>query len=232
MHDPKAVAFEIYLGSKQKKNGNYKCPLITIWHCDPETGGSDDSCGWSFPKVTKAECEYLDKVANDQYHQLFARKVAVKEKKSYAYICYDQDVYGVIYWMWRHFNKKFNNIKWQYGKPLSVDEINYIYQLTTCPVDNMQHWKSNTKEEFRELIFLIYRAWKRFYRKWYQHPRWHIHHWSIQFHPWQRLKRRFWDKCSVCGKRGFKGSAYVDWNGTKRWHAECNNNPPLNEKPC
>jgi hypothetical protein len=71
------------------------------------------------------------------------------------------------------------------------------------------------------MIYLIYRCWKRYHRKWYQHPKWHIKHWSIQFHPLQRIKRRYWDKCSVCGKRGFKGSAMGDWNGTKLWHEEC-----------
>ena len=76
---------------------------------------------------------------------------------------------------------------------------------------------------FREMIYLIYRCWKRFNRKWYQHPKWHIHHWSIQFHPFQQFKRRYWDKCSICGKRGFKSSAIGDWNGTKLWHEECDN---------
>lgn len=55
----------------------------------------------------------------------------------------------------------------------------------------------------------------------YRHPRWHIRHWKIQFHPIQNLKRRYWDKCCVCGKRGFKSSAIGDWNGTKIWHQEC-----------
>lgn len=230
MHDPKTVAFEIYLGSKQKKNGHYKSPLITIWHCDPETDGSDDSCGWSFPKISKDENDFLDKVAKDQYGQMFPKTVALIEKKSYAYICYNQDAYGVIYWIWRHFNKKFNKVLWQYGKFLSNEELQYVYQLATNPVDNFQHNSIANVEEFRQFIYLVYRAWKRFHRKWYQHPRWHIHHWSIQFHPWQQLKRRYWDKCCVCGKRGFKGSAMGDWDGTKLWHQECDNSCKLTDK--
>ena len=73
------------------------------------------------------------------------------------------------------------------------------------------------------------------YRKWCQHPKWHIRHWHLQIHPLQRLKRRYWDKCSICGKRGFKGSAMSDWDGTKIWHPECEidiRKPELNkEKP-
>jgi hypothetical protein len=123
--------------------------------------------------------------------------------------------------MWRHFNKKFNKVAWQYGKGLSNKELNYIYELATNPVDNFQHHKCNDERQFREMIYLIYRCWKRFHRKWYQHPKWHIHHWSIQFHPLQNIKRRYWDKCCKCGKRGFKSSAMGNWHGTKIWHQEC-----------
>lgn len=224
MHDPKTVAFEIYLGSKKKRNGNYKSPFITIWHNDPELDGSDDSCGWSYPKITNEEITYLDKVAKEQYGQLFARRIAIAEDKDYFSICYDQDIYGVIYWMWRVFNKKFNKTVWQYGNDLTLKELQQVYVLSTNPVDNFQHNNCHNIAEFRDTIGLIYRVWKRFHRKWYQHPRWHIHHWSIQFHPYQRLKRRYFDKCSECGKRGFKGAAYSDWDGTKTWHEECNPN--------
>lgn len=223
MHDPKVVAFEIYLGAQKKKNGQYRSSFITIWHNDPETDGSDDSCGWSFPKISDAEREWLKKVAKDQYHQMLAKTVAERENKSYAYICYDQDVYGIIYWMWRHFNRELKKETWQYGSHLSNKELQYIYQMATNPVDNFQGHDPKTFDNFEQMLFLIYRCWKKYHRKWWQHPRWHFHHWSIQFRPYQRLKRRFWDKCCMCGKRGFKGSAIGDWNGTKIWHPECDN---------
>lgn len=221
MHDPKSVAHEIYLGKKKKKNGHYRSAFITIWHNDPEKDGTDDSCGWNFSKITKEEHEYLDKVAKDQYYQMFSKDVATAKNESYAYICYNQDVYGVIYWMWRHFNIKINKAVWQYGKPLSNNEMQYVYQLATNPVDNFQHSVCKNQQEFRGMLTLIYRCWKSYHRKWYQHPKWHIHHWSIQFHPFQNLKRRYWDKCSICGKRGFKGAAYGSWRGDAIWHPEC-----------
>jgi len=40
-------------------------------------------------------------------------------------------------------------------------------------------------------------------RPWYKHPRWHIHHWRLQIHPWQSFKRRFLD-CRI----SLQGSAY------------------------
>ncbi|HYK57169.1 MAG TPA: hypothetical protein VEV15_11930, partial [Flavisolibacter sp.] len=64
MHDPMTVAHEIYLGSKKKKNGHYRSPLITIWHVDPEKDGSDDSCGW-FIRSRHIEKDLVDKVTRD-----------------------------------------------------------------------------------------------------------------------------------------------------------------------
>lgn len=36
MHSPETLAFDIYLGKKENKKGNYKSPFISIWHIDPE----------------------------------------------------------------------------------------------------------------------------------------------------------------------------------------------------
>lgn len=224
MHDPMTVAHEIYLGAKKNKKGHYQSPLITIWHVDPENDGTDDSCGWSFPKISQAEKDWLKKVAEDQYPQLFARKVALSENRSYASICYNQDVHGCIYWLWRHFNRTLDKSVWQYGKPLSNKEQQFVYELAFNPgADNFQHTKINGVKDFEEFASLVYRSWKRYKRPWHKHPRWHICHWKIQFHPWQNIKRRYWDRCSVCGKRGFKSSAMGNWEGTKVWHQECDN---------
>jgi hypothetical protein len=82
-----------------------------------------------------------------------------------------------------------------------------------------ESWKR--EESLNHYASIIYAWILRSTRKWWQHPKWHIHHWIIQFHPLQNLKRRYWDKCCKCGKRGFKSSAMGDWNGTKLWHQKC-----------
>ena len=54
MHDPMAVAFEIKYPWREKVSpamariypNGYRDTFITIWHRDPEKGGSDDSCDW------------------------------------------------------------------------------------------------------------------------------------------------------------------------------------------
>lgn len=225
MHDPMTVAHEIYLGRKKKANGHYRSPLITIWHVDPEKRvlgcKDDDRCGWFAPGYTEEDAEKIKKLASRQYKELFARKIAIAENKDYASICYNQDVYGAVYWSWRALKAAYGKKRWQYGKSLTVKELNEIYSLATCPVDNVQHYKINSGDDFENFFFVVWRVFRRFYRPWYRHPRWHIHHWKIQIHPWQQFKRRYFDKCCVCGKRGFKSSAYSDWDGTKLWHQEC-----------
>jgi hypothetical protein len=217
MHDPMTVAHEIKWPWKNKHG--HRESIFTIWHVDPESDGTDDSCGYTRPKITDAERAYIERVAGDQFDQLYSRKMAIREGKDYANVCYNQDIYGVIYWLWRHFSK--GKIRWQYGKYLSNREMQYVYQLATNPVDNFQGYKNNTLKEFEDFVFMVYGAYKAFKRPWYRHPRWHIHHWKIQFRPWQNFRRRYFDKCCICGKRGFKGSAMGDWGGTKIWHQEC-----------
>lgn len=233
MHDPMSVAHEIYLGRKRKRNGNYKSPIITIWHVDPEknTLGTrrDDSCGWSSPPYTEREEQMIRKLVKDQYSQLFAKKIAYEEEKSYAYICHNQDCFGAIYWVWRAMKNLFNKkVAWQYGVAVSNKEFQYIMQLATNPVDNFQwHMKGIMEpgekglKSFEEFVFLIYRTFRGYYRPWYKHPRWHIQHWKIQFHPWQNFYHKYIQKCCKCGKRGFEGGRYGDWGGTKTWCGKC-----------
>lgn len=232
MHDPMTVAHEIRYPWKNKHG--YRSSIITIWHVDPEknTLGTrrDDSCGWSSPPYSKQEEEMIKKLAKDQYSSIFSKKIAYEEKKSYAYICLNQDCFGAIYWMWRAMKNLFNKkVPWQYGITLSNKEFQYVYQLAYNPVDNFQWHMKGIMEDgekglrnFEEFVMLLYRAFRGYYRPWYKHPRWHIQHWKIQFRPWQQFKRRWFDKCCKCGKRGFTGSVYSDWDGTRIWCDKCN----------
>lgn len=218
------VAHEIKYPWKNKHG--YRDSIITIWHVDPEKNSlgcrGDDSCGWFSPSYTKIQLEEIVKLAQRQYQELFPKTVAYAEKKDFAYITYNQDCYGAIYWSWRAL-KAMNKKGWQYGKPLTLKELDEIYKLSTNPVDNFQwHFRGEiSADKFQDFFLLIWRCFRKFYRPWYRHPRWHIRHWRIQFRPWQAFYRRYFEKCSVCGKKGFKGSAIGDWDGTKVWHDHC-----------
>lgn len=238
MHDPMTVAHEIYMGAKKKKNGHYKSPLITIWHVDPEKDGTDDSCGW-FKRKRHLNKELYQKVLSD-FEFEFKHNTWFNEGGYPNF-----SVMGVTLCMysraaWTYFIWKNNgNPSGKANRKYKAFMNKYLFEFL--------HFAENSIDSLHDSIFMKYGVEKKEDRiehftsivladiirkdtKWWQHPRWHIHHWKIQLHPLQNLKRRYWAKCCICGKRGFKGSAMGDWDGTKLWHQECDRtqkNPSL-----
>lgn len=98
-----------------------------------------------------------------------------------------------------------------------------IWDMETI-LDNRPHYPDSREHKaFQPLKQAIRSALAPKKRWWFQHPRWHVWHWSLQFHLWQDVKRRYWDKCYVCGKRGFpKGvSAIGHWGDKRIAHSNC-----------
>lgn len=61
MHDPMTLAFDIRVRKHQ---------LVEIWHVDPEKGGDDNSCGWTFPHLTKYEMALADSLWDNEHDNL------------------------------------------------------------------------------------------------------------------------------------------------------------------
>lgn len=225
MHSPETVAFEIHLGRKQKKNGHYRTPFITIWHNDPETDGTDDSCGW-FIRPRHTDQKMLEKIKSEfdfnYKHNYWFDK---EGKQIFSTIGTLMLMYECAAWQhFKHNRKKLRNFMTKHCASI----IHFAENPVDCGGDNITgkfYLSTNSDllspDRFDGMAGMVYSDILRKERKWYQHPKWHIYHWSIQFHPLQQLIRRYWTKCSVCGKRGFKGSAMSDWYGTKIWHQEC-----------
>lgn len=233
MHDPMTVAHEIYLRGKKDKKGNYRSPIITIWHVDPEKDGTDDSCGW-FIRSRHVDKKLMEKVIkefefnfrhnywfNDAGFPQFSVSATTLNMYNTASWIVFMDLYGN-----GGYSKKARRKHDEFMKKHLVD----ILRFAENPVDSLHasitmkygcELKEDRPKEFARTVLCDV---MRKLRPWYKHPRWHIHHWKIQFHPWQQFKRRYWDKCCVCGKRGFRGSAIGDWNGTKIWHSQCDSN--------
>lgn len=105
MFAPETTAFE-FLG-------------ITIWHHDPCTDNTDDSCGWSRPKLTKKEQECADGLIDNDFDNLrmfFGNQQIrnVGEKSFFEDVSHD-DMKGYIYCIFRHC-KKVNRKWWQHPK--------------------------------------------------------------------------------------------------------------------
>ena len=251
MHDPLSVAFEIKSPFKTNKSllfpDGYRKSMITIWHCDPEKDGTDDSCGWHisgrhFPKnliddiakefesewdnTHKGESGYVYNCGwfNPEGENILSVSAIVLNMYVYAAkIALNPD--GKIepgkMWdiSWKFVNKNYAQIMYfaENNRDNMRDTIVRKFEIG-C---KEEYTKEKRLEMIRRCASIVARDIMRRSRVWYKHPRWHIWHWRIQFHPFQDLKRRYWDKCCECGKRGFKTSAIGNWSGTKRWHPEC-----------
>lgn len=247
MHDPSTVAFEIYIGPKKKRNGHYRSPLITIWHNDPETDGTDDSCGW-FIRLRHADRNIYEKIVREfesEWDRTF------KGENGHVYNCgwFNREgenilsVQAIVFNMYLYASKIVFNPYDRISPSKAWDKAwafmnKYRAQITYFAENNRDSMRDKIVRKFeigcdveytpekrvemiRDCANIVYTDILRKIRPWYKHPRWHIHHWRIQFPLLQQLKRRYWDKCSVCGKRGFKGAAIGDWSGKNIWHEEC-----------
>jgi hypothetical protein len=213
MHDPSTVAFEIKSPFRDRPSKmwpkGYRNMLVTIWHEDPlKFEGkwgcrSDDSCGWFNPPMTVADNETIKKLAKEQYGQIFEKQVRTAEGASYAHICNEPDCVEAVYWAWRAIKHKFKpRGLWQWGCRLSAGEVVAIYDLATCPNDNLKHTFRSVRDadSFYTFFHLVYRAYTRHHRPWYRHPRWHFWHWRFQIHAWQKFRRWAFSRCAGCGK--------------------------------
>lgn len=252
MHDPSSLAFEIKSLFRREKSKffpkGYRPTIISIWHEDPlDFAGkcgcrSDDSCGWFTPPMLSADRELWEKRAAYEYTVLFAKQDAVAKGESYARVCYHPETtYDAVYWIWRSIrhehlkNKWWYRTLWRYSSAPNAAELEYIQNLASNPVDNLQfrfqHEITNA-ETFWPFYLAVLNAYRRHARPWYKHPRWHFWHWHIQIHPWQKLRRWVFDRCAGCGKRfswGYSPTGF-SWDRAKpRWfrsaddvyHSEC-----------
>jgi hypothetical protein len=184
MHNPSTLAFDIYLGRKQKKNGHYRSPIITIWHEDPETDGTDDSCGW-FIRSRHIDPKLLEKVR---------KEFAFNFEHEYWFNSGGYPIFsipGVVLNM-------YNTAAWQIFMHLNGDKPDRarhtkfmrkhlfdILYFAENPVDslntsiNMKYGVEDTSERIAHFTSVITADIMRKLRPWYKHPRWHVHHWQI-----------------------------------------------------
>lgn len=141
MHDPSTLAFDVCI---------WGIRLAEIWHIDPETDGTDDSCGWAYPHLTKDEKALADSLIHDEY-------------------------------------------------------------------DNLRYWFQDMPDYTAvSRVCRMFRIHKAHTRCWWQHPRWHVHHWHVKIPLVFNLKRWLFSRCTHCGKRfawGY-GPTCTTWNGT------------------
>lgn len=195
MRDPSIVAFEIrypwwHLSFGGRK---YHDSFITVWHVDPESDGSDDSCGWSRVKIPEGEAVRVEAEAKGRIDW---------------YLTYPPDsVESLIYTTYRE-------VAWNFNKRALVPgDYPYILDLTHNLHDSLYQWASSLllmfvgrerthdlEYDFTRFYFQMLRLYRTHHRPWYKHPKYHFWHYRLQVHPLQSFKRRAFSKCCQCGK--------------------------------
>lgn len=237
MYDTHTVAHEIKypwwrtMPWGKDKTRRWHDTFITIWHVDPERHDKamvyrrgDDTCGWFHPPLTIADRDRIKEMGKEQFRFLFRRRAVTADgdPSGTACICNEPSTYDAIYWAWRAIKNLDTKYVWQYGNRrnfLTAAELEEIYGLLANPMDNFQVTVAeiNSAEACGNFFVLIYNCYRRFNRQWWHHPRWHVHHWRIQIHPWQKLRRWLFSRCAACGGRFAYGESPVShqWDSEK-----------------
>jgi hypothetical protein len=240
MHDPKTQAFQIkypWFRRSQWFPQGYHDPFITVWHVDPETDGSDDSCGWSRTKCSPAADKLIEEMASwEMEHPFFFGVTTRIRDPKYTYReAMPGDCLAIVLGIfnraaWRLHRKSLTPAQVLRAIELAVNEGD---NLTGCfsLADETDEW--SRKQKIRRAFWITISHYEDTRRRWWQHPRFHFWHWEFQVHPLQAFKRWAFTRCSKC-KKGFKwGESPVsnEWNGHgPQWfksenvyHCDCNN---------
>lgn len=224
--------------------------LASIWHKDPERDSTDDSCGW-FKRSRHGSPEVLEKIVKrftEDWDRTWTYDPAEdggdeseqKEgKKTYPCGYFNPSgvprfsVTGILLnliflTVCEHF-KSDGRDNWKKAKAFMRKNLFDIMFFAENPTDSMfdsftlKYGKDTRREDrIRATAEILYGWVLRADQRWWQHPRWHIHHWRVQVHLWQSFYRWAFERCSKCGKRfRWNESVIGDWNGTRIWHDRC-----------
>lgn len=103
------------------------------------------------------------------------------------------------------------------------------------PLITVWHREPGGRDAFE--VCRNYRRWQdadgKWHTRWLTGWRWHVHHWKIQVHPVQALRRSLLTRCSWCGGRSRKGdpvNVSHSWDGPRGhwWQGE----PGLFHRDC
>lgn len=246
MHDPLTVAHEIKYPWKtypQSKSGKslfedgYRTSFITIWHKDPCTDHTDDSCGW-FMRSRHGDPKVLEKIV--KRFEWDWDRTFTSDGTGKVYFCgyfYPEDagagmpnmgvtaiVLNLFFLAALEMFPDNNRRK----KASAFCQINLfeIMMFAENPTDSLRDgiirkWGTDTKrdERIQDIASSIYGWILRQNRPWYRHPKWHVWHWEIQCHPLQQLKRILFSRCCKCG-------------GSFRWNESVCSSQWDSEGPC
>lgn len=222
----------------------YRSDLVTIWHVDPCRGpGGDDSCGW-FKRAHHGDPKVLERI--EKAFEFDWDRTFTPDGTDKVYFCGlfkpdghpNHSVLAIVINLFflatgAYFDSRGGR-NWSRSRKWMRDNLFDVIHFAENPVDSLFDGITRKfedgcheaqtprlrKERIHNMAATIYGYILRSEQKWWQHPRWHIHHWKIQIHFMESLKRWLFTRCCKCGKR-FKFGASAcstSWHGTgPRW---------------
>jgi hypothetical protein len=129
MHDPSTVAIEIpnyfvrseLLGTSRHK---YRPSLIVVWHTDPETDGTDDSCGWAWPNLSTEERAFVDRLIDNENDNIMSFFPATRKDDAKARVRQSFRLYK------RHIRPWWKHPRWHV----------WHWRIQIIPLQNFKRW--------------------------------------------------------------------------------------------
>lgn len=226
----------------------YHSSFITIWHVDPEKPGTgnraDDSCGWfdRTPGVYADAVAYLlaDTTFMHDVRLILERRDLVKapfyegisERQSSWHRLSGADSLALVLMVAQSLELRrwWNGQDGKRGAHLSFwarllrphrSVTEEAISLALNPIDNL-----SSVDDAERAVKLVAAALNRRFRPWWRHPRWHVHHWKLQVHPWQQFKRWAFARCAGC-RKGFRwGESVWGYGDARVFHDGCSEHGP------
>lgn len=199
----------------------YRDTFITIWHVDPERDGSDDSCGYSFIKLTKKQIERLHNAAWSEGRDPHFLYCEAKEWEG-TYTEIESLYRGLVFLV-------CNVLRLEISFDEAARYASEATHIVGCGkaggafcflpgyhTNSQKDSQDDRQQHFEGILAGVARNIITDRRPWWKHPKWHFWHWQFQCHPVQMFKRWAFSRCCKCGKGFSWGYAPC----TNNWNSE------------
>lgn len=195
----------IYLIFQGRRGEVFPDPWITIWHQNP-AGGPEKECDWFGGRLASEEVDRVIVTLADYRSGYFPPGNTPGASRHSP-----QDFEEVFLEMARDINFALTGEPFPMSRRLQAEIKKAIHPDSheiVCARQAQQEAQNSARsapsaalnpESYNRLCLALASRIKRLRRPWWRHPRWHLHHWRLQFHPWQRFKRRHISRCHKCG---------------------------------